>query len=114
MTVVKINALSATPGREADLEARFAERATQVDTMPGFLGFELLRPVSGEDRYFVYTRWESEEAFEGWVRSPEFRHGHAQSMREKDRPVAHASQLLSFEVAQSAGPARGNPTPVDE
>ena len=31
--------------------------------MQGFEGFELLRPVEGDHRYYVYTRWRSEEDF---------------------------------------------------
>jgi heme-degrading monooxygenase HmoA len=60
MAVVKINAIEVAPERGAELEERFARRASEVEKMPGFLGFELLRPVGGETRYFVYTRWESE------------------------------------------------------
>ena len=62
MAVVKINAIEVPPGGGAELEKRFAARAGAVENSPGFLGFELLRPVAGETRYFVYTRWESEEA----------------------------------------------------
>ncbi len=98
--VVKINAIEVAPGRGAELEERFARRATEVESMPGFLGFELLRPVEGETRYFVYTRWETEEAFRGWVESPAFTRGHAQAARDSGGAVAHGSALLGFEVVQ--------------
>ena len=77
--------------------------------MPGFLGFELLRPVEGEERYFVYTRWESEEAFRAWVESPAFTRGHAQAARDSEGTVAHGSALMGFEVVQKveAAPASG-------
>ena len=68
--------------------------------MPGFRGFELLRPTAGETRYFVYTRWESEEHFRAWVESPAFTRGHAQAAAAQRRPVASHSELLSFEVVQ--------------
>jgi heme oxygenase (mycobilin-producing) len=100
MEVVKINAIEAAPGRGAALEERFANRAAEVEQMPGFLGFELLRPTSGETRYFVYTRWESEEQFRAWVESPAFTRGHAQAAAGTGGPVATHSQLLSFEVVQ--------------
>lgn len=57
MAVVKINAIDVPPGAGEELEKRFAARARAVENSPGFLGFELLRPVAGENRYFVYTRW---------------------------------------------------------
>ncbi|HEX6311130.1 MAG TPA: antibiotic biosynthesis monooxygenase, partial [Acidimicrobiia bacterium] len=58
MSVVKINAIEVPEGMGPELEERFAKRAREVENMPGFEGFELLRPVEGESRYFVYTRWE--------------------------------------------------------
>lgn len=101
MAVVKINAIEVPEGHGAELEQRFAARAREVEQMPGFQGFELLRPVSGETRYFVYTRWETEEAFQNWVNSQQFQHGHAQSAGPKG-PVATGSSLLSFEVVEQA------------
>ena len=56
MSVVKINAITVPEGRGHELEERFAHRAAAVENAPGFEGFELLRPVEGESRYFVYTR----------------------------------------------------------
>lgn len=98
MSVVKINAIEVPEGMGPELEGRFAARARAVEGMPGFQGFELLRPVAGETRYFVYTRWESEEAFQAWMNSPEFTQGHAQS---GSAPVGTGSALLSFEVVES-------------
>jgi heme-degrading monooxygenase HmoA len=101
VSVVKINAIEVDPERGPELEERFANRASEVEKMPGFEGFELLRPVAGETRYFVYTRWESEEAFQAWVGSQEFRRGHAQAAADQgQRPVAHGSSVLGFEVVQ--------------
>jgi len=100
MEVVKINAIEVEPGRGPALEERFAKRAAEVEKMPGFLGFELLRPTSGETRYFVYTRWASEEQFRAWVESPAFTRGHAQAAAGVGGPVASHSELLSFEVVQ--------------
>ena len=103
MSVVKINAIAVPEGAGAELEKRFAQRAGEVESMSGFEGFELLRPVAGETRYFVYTRWASEEAFQAWVRSPAFQHGHAHAS-SGSQPVGTGSALLSFEVIESKGP----------
>ena len=101
MSVVKINAISVPEGMGGALEERFAKRAHQVEGMEGFEGFELLRPVSGETRYFVYTRWRSEEDFQRWVSGQEFKKGHAQpDPGSERRPVGIASDLLSFEVVE--------------
>jgi heme oxygenase (mycobilin-producing) len=98
MAFVAINVLSVPPERREMLEQRFARRAGEVDKTPGFQAFELLRPVAGEERYFVYTRWDSQEAFETWTRSQAFEHGHAQ--HNAQGPAASGSELLTFEVAE--------------
>lgn len=98
MSVVKINAITPAEGAWAELEARFGNRVREVEQMEGFEGFQLLRPVEGETRYFVYTRWRSEEDFLRWVNSDEFKRGHARS--DGGTPVATHSTLLSFEVVE--------------
>jgi heme oxygenase (mycobilin-producing) len=49
---------------------------------------------------FVYTRWESEEAFRAWADSAAFTRGHAQAARDRGGTVAQGSALLGFEVVQ--------------
>src|SRR5918912_620980 len=99
MAVVKIKAIEGPESARPGLEKRFAARHGAVEGSPGFLGFELLRPVKGDNRYFVYTRWESEEHFQAWANGPA-REAHA---GERSQPVASGSSLLEFEVVQSAG-----------
>lgn len=106
MAVVKINAIDVPPGAGEELERRFAARGQAVQGSPGFLGFELLRPVAGENRYFVYTRWESEEAYQAWATGPA-RAAHAGGAGgEQRRPVATGATLLEFEVVQEVPGAR--------
>jgi heme-degrading monooxygenase HmoA len=100
MSVVKINAIAVPPGAGPELEARFAARARSVEQMPGFEDFQLLRPVEGEERYFVYTRWDSEESFQAWVNSQAFTHGHAKAESSDGKPVSTGAHLLAFEVVQ--------------
>lgn len=102
MSVVRINAITVEPGRAAELEERFAARAGEVEGMAGFEGFELLRPADDRDVYLVYTRWESNEAFEVWVNSEAFQRGHA-SHREGG-PVGTASELWAFDVVERKAP----------
>lgn len=98
MAVVKINAIEVPEGAGPELEKRFANRLHAVDGQPGFLSFELLRPVSGDDRYFVVTHWESDEHFQAWLKGPAME-AHS---GERARPVASGSSLLEFEVVQSS------------
>jgi heme-degrading monooxygenase HmoA len=94
MAVVKINAIEVPEGAGPELEKRFAARKHAVDSQPGFLGFELLRPVAGENRYFVVTHWESDEAFKAWSAGPAAE-AHA---GQRKNPVATGASLLEFEV----------------
>ena len=101
MSIVRINAIEVPEGRGDALEERFRTRAGEVERMPGFEGFTLLRPTDGSNQYFVVTRWKSEDAFNAWVNSDEFRQGHARTTAEG--PVATHSRLLSFDVVLEAG-----------
>lgn len=94
MSVVIINAITIPDGAGEELEKRFAARKHAVDSEPGFEGFHLLRPVAGEDRYFVVTTWASREDFERW-RENRAAAAHA---GEKKKPVATGADLLEFEV----------------
>lgn len=102
MSVVRINAITVPEGAGDMLEERFAKRLGAVDDQPGFEGFELLRPTGeAETRWFVVTHWESAEAFDAWMNSRSFEHGHAQS---EQRPVATGSDVLEFDVVLSNRP----------
>ena len=85
MSVVKINAIEVPEGAGPELEARFAARAGMVDNQPGFEEFMLLRPTSGDDRYFVVTRWESEDAFQAWRSGQAFAHQHPRPTPKTDQ-----------------------------
>jgi heme-degrading monooxygenase HmoA len=126
MSVVKITVLTVPENMRDELERRFAGRAGLVEGADGFEGFELLRPVDGNDRYLVYTRWRSEEDFQRWTESQEFRKGHEQARRDAERdaphgpharhepapghghghggPASSAAELWSFEVVEQATP----------
>jgi heme-degrading monooxygenase HmoA len=105
MSVVKINAIHVPEGAGEQLEGRFAARAGAVEKSPGFLGFQLLRPIAGESRYFVVTHWESEEAFAAW-RDGDARAAHATPEGEApQRRVATGADLLEFEVVLDVKPA---------
>jgi heme oxygenase (mycobilin-producing) len=113
MSVVKINAISVPEGMGPQLEGRFAGRAKMVEQFDGFEDFQLLRPTEGETRYFVYTRWASEEHFQAWMNSQDFERGHAAARAEgagsegagghpggAPQPVASGADLMSFEVVE--------------
>ncbi|ANE05119.1 antibiotic biosynthesis monooxygenase family protein [Corynebacterium crudilactis] len=97
MSIVKINAISVPEGAGEELEKRFAARKNAVDSSPGFEGFQLLRPVAGEDRYFVVTQWADEESYNAWRDAEKSKGGHGAHGSDK-KPVASGASLLEFEV----------------
>lgn len=98
---MKINAIQVPPQAHAELERRFAARAGTVEDAAGFLGFQLLRPTAGEERYFVVTHWEDDASYEAW------RDGDARAAHSGDhgKPVAQGANLLEFEVVLDVQPA---------
>jgi heme-degrading monooxygenase HmoA len=106
MTLIKINAITVPEDAGDELARRFASRAGTVDGQDGFEGFELLRPTDGRKQWLVVTRWRDAEAFQGWVSSPAFAHGHAGARpAPHGGPVSVSSELWSYEVA---GGSRGS------
>ena len=117
MTVIKVNAITVPEDSGDELARRFAARAGAVDNQDGFEGFELLKPTDERTTWLVVTRWRDEAAFEAWVSSPAFGHGHRsagerESSRTSDEgagggaqeehragPVGIHSELWSFEIA---------------
>jgi len=102
MSVIKINAIAVPEGAGPELERRFAARKHAVDSFPGFEGFQLLRPVKGDSRYFVVTQWASDDDFRHWADAgAKQTHGGA----EGARPVASGADLLEFEVVDLDAPS---------
>ena len=104
MSVIRINAITVTENGGEELARRFAERAGAVDQADGFEGFELLRPTDDRETWLVITRWRDKDAFEAWVASPAFAHGHrGVSGHGTDRPpVAAHSELWSYDIEVAA------------
>ncbi|RNE48699.1 antibiotic biosynthesis monooxygenase family protein [Corynebacterium alimapuense] len=96
MSIVKINALTVPEGAGEQIEARFAARLHSVDSSPGFESFQLLRPVKGESRYFVVTRWADEDSYAAW-RDGAAHASHAGNSGDR-KPAATGAELLEFEV----------------
>jgi heme-degrading monooxygenase HmoA len=119
MTVIKINAITVPEDSGDELARRFAARAGAVDDQDGFEGFELLKPTDDRTTWLVLTRWRDEAAFDAWLTSPAFAHGHrsaagseasaaggeggpegsAAEGHHKAGPVGVHSELWSYEIA---------------
>ena len=98
MSFVVMNAVTVPAERASEFEHRFATRAGKIKDQAGFQAFELMRPADGKDRYIVYTRWDSKEAFEAWMSSPDFAAGHRQ--HSEGGPVGTASEVWTFDLVE--------------
>ena len=111
MSIVKINALDIPPQAGDEIVKRFTARMDSLAEVPGFLGFELLRPTADtETRWFVYTRWSDQAAYEAWRDGDGARASHAQDATDGEgeaprQPVSMGATLLEFEVTVEAGPS---------
>lgn len=108
MTVIKVNAITVPTGSGDELARRFAARAGAVDDQDGFEGFELLKPTDERTTWLVLTRWRDDAAFEAWLASPSFVHGHRSAAEraggQAPAPVGVHSEVWSFEIAGGSGP----------
>jgi len=103
VTVVRINAITVPADSGDELARRFAARAGAVDNQDGFEGFELLKPTDDRTTWLVVTRWRDEAAFQAWLNSPAFGHGHRSAAEraggQAPPPVGVSSELWSYEIA---------------
>ncbi len=118
MTVIKINAITVPAEHGEEVAHRFASRIGSVDAQDGFEGFELLRPTDDRATWLVVSRWRDQAAFDAWLTSPSFAHGHrggsgaghpgaqaaAGTVPGGERPLAMNAELWSYEVATAATP----------
>ena len=104
---IKINPVTAPATSGDELARRFAARAGAVDDQDGFEGFELLEPTDERTTWLVVTRRRDEAAFQAWLSSPAFGHGHRSAAErtsgETPSPVGVHSELWTFEVAGGSG-----------
>jgi heme-degrading monooxygenase HmoA len=76
---VVCNRIAINPDHAEAFEQRFNTRAGLVDTMPGFVSFQLLRPTKPTESYIVMVTWESKSHYQAWMKSQEFKDGHSRT-----------------------------------
>jgi heme-degrading monooxygenase HmoA len=86
-------------GSERAFEKVWLSRDSQLDTVPGFVEFHLLKGPEADDHtlYASHTTRESQAAFEAWTRSEAFRAAHQQAGENKLLYLGHP-QFEGFEV----------------
>ncbi len=109
MTVIKINAITVPADSGDELAHRFAARAGAVDDQDGFEGFELLKPTDDRTTWLVVTRWRDQAAFEAWMSSPAFAHGHRGTSAEAGEPGGGAPAGESGQAGEAGGTGSSGP-----
>ena len=105
------NRIFVAPEYAEAFEERFQTRARLVDTMPGFVMNQILRPVKPGDPYIVLTLWETRAHFDAWVKSDEFRQGHARSGALPREAFPEPNKLEVHEVIQDSSRPDLEPEP---
>lgn len=99
---VAVNYIDCTPEYKGCFEELFGSRAKQIDTMPGFIDMQVLRPSKEGDAYLIVSHWESEASFKGWTISATFLEGHKRGFADiakaegKETPMK--SDFKTYEV----------------
>lgn len=101
-----MNRFRIKPGCEETFETLWKTRDSQLGTVPGFLGFHLLKgpEAEGARLYASHTFWRDRAAFEDWTRSEAFRQAHAGAGAHREIYLG-PPVLEVFETVQSIGAA---------
>ena len=96
---VMMNRMTVPESHREKFEKMFSTRAKAVDRRPGFIKAEILKPTKGNE-YIVMTHWETEDAFNGWVGSEEYKEGHKRvgDFKGDDGKMVLTSKVEKYEV----------------
>ena len=96
---IAMNRFRIVLGQEKVFEEIWRSRDSQLEGVPGFREFRLLRGPSDEDAtlYASHTIWDAEQFFRDWTESESFRKAHAGARPARDVYLGHP-QFEGFEV----------------
>ena len=99
---IAMNRFQVMKGSEEAFEHVWMNRDTQLNKVPGFLEFHLLKGPDREDHtlYSSHTLWQSRAAFEAWTKSDAFRIAHQSAGANKPLYLGHP-QFEGFEIRQT-------------
>jgi heme-degrading monooxygenase HmoA len=100
--VIVMNVVHVEKERQEEFERHFLGRDSRLTEAEGFAGFDLLRR-DRDGEYVVLTRWESNEAFQAWLKSDLFKEAHRHT--EGGNSAASDSEVRMYEVIDTQVPA---------
>ncbi|MCI0770666.1 MAG: antibiotic biosynthesis monooxygenase [Chloroflexi bacterium] len=118
--IVVINRIPVKPDFAQRIEQGFAKNAPGLKGMTGFQGFRLLRPAPSnpssppdkvEQPYIVYVAWDTEDDYQAYVKSDQFKESHS-NMADLADAFSGPPSLEMYEVAQEVdAPSADIPKP---
>jgi heme-degrading monooxygenase HmoA len=101
---IAMNRFRVKKGSEQAFEKVWLSRDSQLNKVPGFVEFHLLKGPEHEDftLYASHTVWQNQGAFEAWTKSEAFRAVHKDAGQNKPLYIDHP-QFEDFEVRQTVG-----------
>ena len=101
---IAMNRFRVKKGSEQAFEQVWLSRDSQLNKVPGFVEFHLLKGPEHEDftLYASHTVWQNQSAFEAWTKSEAFRAVHKDAGQNKPLYIDHP-QFEGFEVRQTVG-----------
>ena len=99
---IAMNRFRVRKGSEQAFEKVWLSRDSQLNKVPGFVEFHLLKGPEHEDftLYASHTVWQNQSAFEAWTKSEAFRAVHKDAGQNKPLYIDHP-QFEGFEVRQT-------------
>jgi heme-degrading monooxygenase HmoA len=96
---IAMNRFRIAHGREEVFEQLWRTRDSQLEGVPGFREFHLLKGPSDDEGtlYASHTLWESRPAFDAWRESESFRKAHARARAPEGTYLGHPN-FEGFEV----------------
>ena len=88
---IAMNRFKIVKGREMDFEEIWRNRKSQLDDVPGFQEFHLVRGNSEETHtlYASHSTWNSQNDFVNWTKSEAFRLAHKGAGKHGDLYIGH-------------------------
>jgi heme-degrading monooxygenase HmoA len=99
---IAMNRFRVKKGSEQAFEKVWLSRDSQLNKVPGFVEFHLLKGPEHDDftLYASHTVWQNQSAFEAWTKSEAFRAVHKDAGQNKPLYIDHP-QFEGFEVRQT-------------
>lgn len=98
---IAMNRFKVVKGSEEQFEAVWKNRDSQLNEVPGFVEFRMLRGPETDTHtlYASHTLWRDRASFVGWTKSEQFRNAHAKAGSNDSLYDGHP-QFEGFETVQ--------------